>query len=88
MRGHHRIRFNVRSARGATVLQMGRHPRFEDYRYLGDKRSFVAYDCDDDEQFACVEEIPLEQIASFGPDEPSEYRNRGFRAYGRRRLEI
>ncbi len=60
---------------------MGRHPRFEEFRYLGDKRHFIAYDCDDDDQFALVEEIPLEKIASFAPDRPSEYRNRGFHAF-------
>lgn len=60
---------------------MPRHPRFEEHRYLGDKRALVAYDCDDDEQFALVKEIPLDRIASFAPDRPSEHRNRGYRAF-------
>lgn len=58
---------------------MARHPRFEEHRWLGDKSSFVVYDCDDDEQFAVIEAVPLEQIASFGPDDVNEARNRGYR---------
>ncbi len=65
---------------------MPRHRRFENHRYLGDKRTFVAYDCDDDDQFAVIEAVPLESIASFAPDEPYEFRNRGYRALYKERL--
>lgn len=58
---------------------MARHPRFEEHRWLGDKSSFVVYDCDVDEQYDRVAALPLEQIASFGPDRVDEARNRGFR---------
>jgi hypothetical protein len=58
---------------------MPRHPRFEEHRYLGDKRSFIYYDCDDPDEFAEVEKIPIEKIASFAPDIEPEARNRGFR---------
>ena len=64
----------------ASLRVMQRHPKFEEHRYLGDKRSFVVYDCDDDAQFAAALEIPLEKIASFGPDELPEARNRGYHA--------
>lgn len=57
---------------------MSRHPRFEEHRYLGDKRHFVFYDCDDDEQLARVAEVPLESLQSFAPDTDVEARNRGF----------
>lgn len=58
---------------------MARHPRFEEHRWLGDKSSFVVYDCDDAEQYDKVAELALERIASFGPDDVDEARNRGFR---------
>ncbi len=60
---------------------MARHPRFAEHRFLGDKRTLVVYDCDDDAQLALVEAVPLEKIASFGPDELAEARNRCFRPY-------
>lgn len=58
---------------------MPRHPKFEEHRYLGDKRHFVFYDCDDDTQFARVEDVPLEKLQSFAPDTSAEARNRGWR---------
>lgn len=58
---------------------MPRHPKFEEHRYLGDKRHFVFYDCDDDDQFAIVEDVPLEKLQSFAPDTEAEARNRGWR---------
>jgi len=58
---------------------MPRHPKFEEHRWLGDKRSFVVYDTDDAAQFAEIEQAPIDKIASFGPDELREARNRGYR---------
>ncbi|MFN8103798.1 MAG: hypothetical protein U0U69_04990 [Acidimicrobiia bacterium] len=58
---------------------MARHPRFEEHRWLGDKSSFVVYDCDDDAQYEKVAALPIELVASFGPDDVVEARNRGFR---------
>lgn len=60
-------------------IQVARHPRFEEHRWLGDKATFVVYDCDDDEQYQAVEALALEKIASFGPDTVDEARNRGYR---------
>ncbi len=57
---------------------MPRHPRFEDHRYLGDKRVFVVYDCNDNTQYLKIEGVPLESLASFAPDVLSEARNRGY----------
>ena len=61
---------------------MARPTRFEAFRYLGDKRSQVVYDLDDDspEVTAAVEELMRsEQFAAFCPDTLAEARNRGYR---------
>jgi hypothetical protein len=61
---------------------MSRPTRFEDFRYLGDKRTQVVYDldADDDEIRERVAElVASEQFAAFGPDTLDEARNRGYR---------
>lgn len=55
------------------------HPKFEGHRYLGDKRTFRLYDTEDDAQLEEIKSVPIEKIASFGPDTVDEARNRGFR---------
>ncbi|MCE7883938.1 MAG: hypothetical protein DYH08_08790 [Actinobacteria bacterium ATB1] len=57
---------------------MPRHPKFEEHRWLGDKRRFTFYDCDDEAEFAEVEGVPLEKLQSFAPDTYEEARNRGW----------
>ena len=66
---------------------MGRLRRFEDYRYIGTRDTMVFYDCDDDEQFAELEDrieagelLTNNLLSAFGPDTPAEARNRGFAA--------
>lgn len=66
---------------------MARLARFEEHRYIGTRDDMRFYDCDDEDQFAAVSErvqrddlVRRKQIQTFGPDEPSEARNRGFRA--------
>ena len=64
--------------------------RFEDFRYLGDKRTQVVYDldADDDETAARVAElVESEQFAAFGPDTLDEARNRGYRPFLRDRVD-
>jgi hypothetical protein len=61
---------------------MNRPTRFEDFRYLGDKRTQVVYDLDTDDADAVehiAELIASEQFAAFGPDTLAEARNRGYR---------
>lgn len=61
---------------------MERPTRFEDFRFLGDKRSQVVYDLDaDDEDTAelIAELLASEQFAAFSPDTLAEARNRGYR---------
>lgn len=61
---------------------MERPARFQEYRYLGDKRRQVFYDldADDPEVAARVEElVASEHFTVFAPDTPAEARNRGYR---------
>lgn len=58
---------------------MSRLARFEEFRWVGDKRSQIVHDQD-----ACEEEILAELVAAqtylaFGPDTLAEARNRGYR---------
>jgi hypothetical protein len=60
---------------------MSRPTRFEEFRYLGDKRKQVVYDLDSDD--AAVQEavtglLASEQFAAFSPDTLAEARNRGY----------
>jgi hypothetical protein len=61
---------------------MERPVRFEEHRYLGDKRNQRAYDLDSDGPAlvdAVNELIRSEQFAAFSPDTLDEARNRGYR---------
>lgn len=63
---------------------MGRLPRFEGHRFVGTRDTMVAYDCDDDDQLAELEERRAtlgdgNHFQTFGPDTAAEARNRGFR---------
>ena len=62
---------------------MSRPARFEQFRFLGDKRSQRVYDLDSIEeagQQAVIDELMAsQQFAAFGPDTLAEARNRGYR---------
>lgn len=64
---------------------MTRPTRFEEFRYLGDKRTQVVYDLDlvDDAGLGDVvnELVESEQFAAFGPDTLAEARNRGYKPH-------
>lgn len=67
---------------------MARLRRFEEHRWVGTRDDMQAYDCDDARQFevlrARVQDDALlenNMLQSFGPDEVSEVRNRGFRPF-------
>jgi hypothetical protein len=63
---------------------MSRPTRFEDFRYLGDKRTQVVYDLDgDDPEVAekVAELLASERFAAFGPDTIEEARNRGYHPF-------
>lgn len=58
---------------------MERPTRFEDARYLGDKRTQLVYDLDEWTDQAIVDEIVSEGVGiQFGPDTLVEARNRGY----------
>jgi len=59
---------------------MDRPKHYAEHRFIGDKRTQVVYDLDaDNDQSAIDELVASEQVATFGPDELAEARNRGYR---------
>ncbi len=63
---------------------MPKPTRFEEHRYLGDKRTQKVYDLDlidDDERIATAVAgiMTAESFAAFAPDTLAEARNRGYR---------
>ncbi|MDE0065363.1 MAG: hypothetical protein OXN44_00670 [Acidimicrobiaceae bacterium] len=59
---------------------MERPARFENSRFLGDKRLQVVYDLDDVADEAVIAELANGPHAlAFGPDTLAEARNRGYR---------
>jgi hypothetical protein len=66
---------------GDRLHRVERPTRFEDFRYLGDKRTQTVYDldADDPELEAKIDELmKSESFAVFGPDSLEEARNRGY----------
>ena len=62
------------------VRPMSRPTKFEEFRYVGDKRTQRYYDLDDpDVDATAVDELMVsEQFVCFAPDQPSQARNRGY----------
>ena len=59
---------------------MDHHPKFEENRFLGDKRTQLVYDLqswDDDDVINEIADVGVG--LTFGPDELPEARNRGYR---------
>lgn len=60
---------------------MTRPGRFEDHRYLGDKRTQVVHDLDHSADECAIDELmEAEAFKAFGPDTLPEARNRGYKA--------
>jgi len=60
---------------------MHRPTRFEDHRYLGDKRHQIVYDLDADDaetEAKVAEVMAAEAFLAFAPDTLAEARNRGY----------
>ena len=65
---------------------MKRPSKFEDHRWIGDKRTLVVYDVDAMADSSIIDELmEAGTYLSFGPDTLAEARNRGFRPYKIRR---
>ena len=62
---------------------MDRPTKFEEHRFIGDKRTQTVYDLDDDAtpEAAIEDLLAAEQFLAFGPDSLAEARNRGYRLY-------
>jgi hypothetical protein len=59
---------------------MKRPTRFEEHRWLGDKRTQVVYDVDAVRDESVIQELlASEKYLCFGPDTLAEARNRGYR---------
>ncbi|HET8931476.1 MAG TPA: hypothetical protein VFN21_12525 [Acidimicrobiales bacterium] len=58
---------------------MARPTRFEEFRWLGDKRTQIVHDLDNCEAEVVDELMESGQFAAFGPDTVDEARNRGYR---------
>lgn len=64
----------------AILGGMERPIRFEETRFLGDKRTQVVYDLDEVGDESVIEELASGSHAqTFGPDTLAEARNRGYR---------
>lgn len=61
---------------------MDRPTRFEDYRWLGDKRTQIVYDVDNLEDSSIIDELmQAETYIGFAPDTLAEARNRSYKPY-------
>ena len=60
---------------------MVRPKQYAEHRFIGDKRTQLVYDLDDDttDETKIVELVESEQVTTFGPDTLAEARNRGYR---------
>ncbi|MBS1847015.1 MAG: hypothetical protein JST73_01950 [Actinobacteria bacterium] len=58
---------------------MARPTRFENFRWLGDKRTQIVHDLDNCDAAVVDELMASRQYAGFGPDSVDEARNRGYR---------
>lgn len=69
--------------RMGNLRRMERPIRFEDNRFLGDKRTQVVYDLDaidtEDGEAVVAELVTTPFTQTFGPDTLPEARNRGYR---------
>ena len=67
---------------------MGRIAKFENYRFLGNRKNMRVYDCDNQEEFAQIENLINDKdliinnlIQAFAPDNIDEAKNRGFKPF-------
>ena len=67
---------------------MGRIAKFENYRFLGNRKNMRVYDCDNQDEFAQIENLINDKdliinnlIQAFAPDNINEAKNRGFKPF-------
>jgi hypothetical protein len=65
--------------RASFVMVMDHHPKFEGFRFIGDKRTQLVYDLTAWDDDATINEIADQGVGlGFGPDTLAEARNRGY----------
>jgi len=67
---------------------LGRIAKFENYRFLGNRKNMRVYDCDNQDEFAQKENLINDKdlitnnlIQAFAPDNIHEAKNRGFKPF-------
>ena len=67
---------------------MGRIAKFENYRFLGNRKNMRVYDCDNQDEFAQIENLINDKdlitnnlIQAFAPENIHEAKNRGFKPF-------
>ena len=67
---------------------MGRIAKFENYRFLGNRKNMRVYDCDNQEEFAQIENLINDKdliinnlIQAFAPDNIYEAKNTRWKPY-------
>ena len=67
---------------------MGRIAKFENYRFLGNRKNMRVYDCDNQDEFAQIENLINDidlfthnLIQAFASDNIHEAKNRGFKPF-------
>jgi len=74
--------FQVVAACHLSSVTMTRPTRFEEHRWVGDKRSQTVYDLDNLDDSAIIDELmQAETFIGFAPDTLAEARNRCYRPY-------
>jgi hypothetical protein len=77
--GASHLRVRARVGYGGFVERPG---KFEEFRWVGDKRSLVVYDVDSMTDTAIIDELmEAGTYICFGPDTLAEARNRGYRPF-------
>lgn len=67
---------------------MERPGKFEEFRWIGDKRNRVVYDVDNLTDESIIDELmEAGTYTCFGPDTLAEARNRGYRAFDGKRSD-
>jgi hypothetical protein len=73
-------RATVAASRPCSVTSVERLGRFEDHRYVGDKRNQVVHDVDGAASPEHLQDmLTAESYLCFAPDTLAEARNRGYR---------
>jgi hypothetical protein len=72
------------SVAAPMLARMNRPTKFEEFRWVGDKRTQTVYDVDNLEDASIIDElVEAETYIGFAPDTLAEARNRCYKPYKR-----